>query len=42
MTGVPAWRLDATSRWPGLPYIVFPGNVGADASLAQLVQRLKG
>ncbi|CAI7751969.1 unnamed protein product, partial [Closterium sp. NIES-54] len=26
MAGVPLWRLDAHSRFPDLPYIVFPGT----------------
>lgn len=32
LPGVPVWELDAATKFPGLPYIVFPGNVGdADA-----------
>ncbi|CAA6675462.1 unnamed protein product [Spirodela intermedia] len=27
------------SRYPGIPYIVFPGNVGDDNSLAEVVQK---
>jgi hypothetical protein len=38
--GVPIWRCDeATSRHSGVPYIVFPGNVGGDDTLAELVER---
>lgn len=29
-------------RHPGLPYVVFAGNVGTDTSLAQVVARLEG
>ena len=29
------------SRFPGLPYVVFPGNVGDESSLAQAVQALR-
>ncbi|CAI5510625.1 unnamed protein product [Closterium sp. Naga37s-1] len=39
MAGVPLWRLDDASRFPDLPYIVFPGNVGSSSSLADVVQR---
>ncbi|GJP41982.1 hypothetical protein CLOM_g1584 [Closterium sp. NIES-68] len=39
MPGVPLWLLDDASRFPDLPYIVFPGNVGSSASLADVVQR---
>lgn len=37
LPGVPVWRAGEESKWPGLAYIVFPGNVGADDSLAGLV-----
>lgn len=35
--GVPVWLLGAQSRWADLPYVVFPGNVGAEDSLATVV-----
>ncbi len=32
LPGVPVWRLGPESRFPDLPYVIFPGNVGdADA-----------
>jgi uncharacterized protein YgbK (DUF1537 family) len=40
--GVPVWRLGAESRFPGLPYVVFPGNVGAPNTLAKIVAELVG
>lgn len=40
LPGVPVWQLGDESRYPGLPYIVFPGNVGADDALANVVQTL--
>jgi uncharacterized protein YgbK (DUF1537 family) len=40
--GIPVWRLGAESRFPGLPYVVFPGNVGTDDSLAEAIQILRG
>lgn len=36
--GVPLWRCDEqTSRYPGVPYVVFPGNVGSKELLAEVV-----
>lgn len=38
--GVPLWRCDeSSSKWSGLPYVVFPGNVGSEDTLYQLVER---
>jgi len=37
--GVPLWRCDEpTSRHVGVPYVVFPGNVGGENTLAELVE----
>jgi uncharacterized protein YgbK (DUF1537 family) len=41
LPGVPVWRLGAESRFPGLDYIVFPGNVGGDSALADAVRKLQ-
>ena len=40
LPGVPVWQLGDESRFPGLAYIVFPGNVGSDTALAELIQTL--
>jgi len=40
LPGVPVWKTDAASKFQGLPYIIFPGNVGADDSLWQIGQLL--
>jgi uncharacterized protein YgbK (DUF1537 family) len=40
--GVPVWRLGPESRLPGMPYVVFPGNVGAPETLAEIVAELQG
>jgi uncharacterized protein YgbK (DUF1537 family) len=40
LPGVPVWQLGVESRWPGLAYIVFPGNVGGPQALAQIVAAL--
>ena len=37
--GVPLWRCDEPeSKWPGLPYVVFPGNVGSVQTLFDVVK----
>ncbi len=38
--GVPVWELGAESRFPGLAYVVFPGNVGTDDTLAEIARSL--
>jgi uncharacterized protein YgbK (DUF1537 family) len=38
--GVSVWRLGAESRYPGTPYVVFPGNVGGPETLAEVVREL--
>lgn len=40
LPGVPVWRLGDSSRWPGLLYIVFPGNVGQADSLTEALGKL--
>ncbi|MEO7414749.1 MAG: four-carbon acid sugar kinase family protein [Opitutaceae bacterium] len=40
LAGVPVWQLGPETRWPGLAYVVFPGNVGGPDALAQLVAML--
>jgi uncharacterized protein YgbK (DUF1537 family) len=37
LPGVPLWQLGLESRWPDLPYVVFPGNVGDDDALLRAV-----
>jgi ketose-bisphosphate aldolase len=39
LAGVPLWQLGPESRHPGVPYIVFPGNVGSSTALAEVVNR---
>lgn len=38
--GVPVWQTGPESRFPGLPYVIFPGNVGEDSTLYDVVRRL--
>ncbi len=39
--GVPVWQAGSESRWPGLTYVVFPGNVGGADGLAQVVNKFE-
>lgn len=40
--GVPLWRCDEEGcKWPGLPFVVFPGNVGGEDALVELVKSWK-
>ena len=36
LPGVPVWRLGEETCWPGMAYIVFPGNVGNDQALVDV------
>ncbi len=38
--GVPVWQLDANSKFPGLLYVVFPGNVGDEMALGVVCGQL--
>lgn len=38
LPGVPVIIAGKTSKWPGMPYIIFPGNVGTPDSLLSIVQ----
>ena len=40
--GVPAWILGEETLHPGMPCIIFPGNVGSEDALTQLISRLDG
>jgi uncharacterized protein YgbK (DUF1537 family) len=40
LPGVPVWQLGPESRYPGLGYIVFPGNVGDSQSLVKIATAL--
>ena len=39
--GVPVWQLGGESKFPGLHQIIFPGNVGDQQSLTQVVNMLQ-
>ena len=38
--GIPVWQLGPESKFPSMPYVIFPGNVGDAQSLAKAVRIL--
>jgi uncharacterized protein YgbK (DUF1537 family) len=38
--GIPVWETDEHSKFPKIPYIIFPGNVGNDETLLEIVSML--
>jgi uncharacterized protein YgbK (DUF1537 family) len=40
LPGVPVWELGHESRYPGMPYVVFPGNVGGTGALVEVYEKL--
>ena len=41
LPGIPVWRTDSYSKYPHMPYIIFPGNVGAVTDLYTIVNNLE-
>ncbi|MDO5776098.1 MAG: four-carbon acid sugar kinase family protein [Eubacteriales bacterium] len=40
--GIPVWQTGNRSKWPGIPYVIFPGNVGEADTLKEMTQKLLG
>ena len=38
--GIPVWMTGVESKFPGMPYIIFPGNVGEVSTLKEIVEEL--
>lgn len=38
--GIPVWQTGAESRFPGMPYVIFPGNTGDETTLRRAVEIL--
>ena len=38
--GIPVWQLGQESRFPMMPYVIFPGNVGDDKTLLEAAEVL--
>lgn len=41
LPGVPVWRAVESDRWPHVPLVIFPGNVGTEEDLARAMQSLR-
>ena len=39
--GIPVWMTGEESKFPGMPYIIFPGNVGEVSTLKEIVEKKK-
>jgi len=39
---ISVWILPEDAAFPGLPYVIFPGNVGDADTLAEVIERLRG
>lgn len=37
--GVPIWELGESSKFPSMPYVVFPGNVGSETTLDEVFRK---
>lgn len=40
--GIPVWLTGEESKFPGIPYVIFPGNTGTEETLKQSVEILLG
>lgn len=40
LPGVPVWELGPESKFHGLPYVIFPGNVGGPEALKEVILKL--
>ena len=38
--GIPVWQTGEESKFPGLPFVIFPGNVGDDLDLLRIAENL--
>lgn len=38
--GIPVWQADDNSKFPKIPYVIFPGNVGEDETLREVAEVL--
>ena len=38
--GIPVWKTGPESKFPDMPYIIFPGNVGEVTTLREIVEEL--
>ena len=41
LPGIPVWQCGEESAYPGMPYVIFPGNVGEEDDLRRIVEILE-
>ena len=41
LPGVPVWQSGPESRFPDMPYVVFPGNVGSTDAVSEVAKRFR-
>ncbi|MDF9797918.1 uncharacterized protein YgbK (DUF1537 family) [Catalinimonas alkaloidigena] len=41
MPGIPVWKLGSECKYPDMRYIIFPGNVGNEKALVDMVKKLE-
>jgi uncharacterized protein YgbK (DUF1537 family) len=41
VSGVPVWLTGPESKFPDMPYVIFPGNVGTPVSLVEAYEKVK-
>lgn len=41
LPGIPVWKTDSSSKYPDMPYIIFPGNVGKVTDLQTIAKGLE-
>lgn len=41
LPGIPVWQLGSETKFPHIPFIIFPGNVGEEESLGEAYEKLK-
>ena len=42
LPGIPVWELGSETKFPGMHYVIFPGNVGGDDALSEAGSKLEG
>ncbi len=40
LPGIPVWGTGPESKFPNIPYVIFPGNVGSETALREIVEKL--
>lgn len=41
LKGIPVWLTGEESKFPNMPFIIFPGNVGSETALLDVVKTME-